>query len=97
MTGEVDGIQLINDLLLISAIIMVIPIILVYSSLTLPDRVNQWINILLAIFLFIFDFVGLFTFTSAYGIFLIIVGLVFCILIVWNAWKWPKQESKINL
>jgi len=40
-----------------------------------------------------FDIIGIPSYTSAYAIFLIIVGLVFNELTVWYAWKWCKQES----
>lgn len=93
IAGETEGIQLTQDLLLVSAIIMVLPIIMVYLSLTLKYKANRWANIILAIFLFVFDLIGLPTYTSAYAIFLIIVGLIFCALIVWHSWKWPTQEG----
>jgi hypothetical protein len=66
---------------------------MVFLSLTLPFKANRWANIILAIFIFGFDLVGLPTYTSAYAIFLIIVGLGFNVLTVWYAWKWSDQEA----
>jgi len=40
-----------------------------------------------------FNLVGLPTYSSAYDKFLIVVGIVFTVLVVWYAWKWPKQEG----
>ena len=89
--GEVEGMPMTHELLLVAAIIMVIPIVMVFLSLTLPYKANRWTNIIFAIFFFGFDLIGLPSYTSVYATFLIIVGLVFCALIVWYAWKWPTD------
>ena len=93
MAGDIDGVQLTDGMLLGMAIIMVLPIVMVFLSLTLKYKANRWANIILAILLFGFDLIGLPSYTSAYATFLIIVGLVFNALTVWYAWKWPKQEA----
>jgi hypothetical protein len=66
----------------------VVPILMVFLSLTLPHPVNRWVNIVAAIFFFIFNLIGLPTYPSAYDKFLIVVGLAFNVLTVWFAWKW---------
>ena len=93
IAGEADGMQITHELLLVSAVVMVIPIFLVFLSLTLPYKANRWANIIFAIFFIGFDLIGLPTYTSAYAVFLIVVGLVFNALTVWYAWKWPKQVA----
>ncbi len=75
------------------AILLVIPVVMVFLSLTLNYPVNRWANIIVAIFFFVFNLIGLPTYPSAYDKFLIIVGLVFNALTVWYAWKWKKIES----
>ena len=70
------------------AVLMVIPILMVVLSLMLPYSVNRWANILVAVFFFIFNIIGLPTYPSAYDKFLIVVGLAFNILTVWTAWSW---------
>jgi hypothetical protein len=92
IAGEADGMQITHELLLVSAIIMVIPVFMVFLSLTLPDKANRWANIIFGVFFIGFDLVGLPTYTSAYAVFLIIVGLLFNALTVWYAWKWPRWE-----
>jgi len=91
--GEVGGMQVTQGLYLGLAILMVIPVVMVFLSLTLKHTANRWANIIVAILLFGFNLIGLPTYPSAYDKFLIIVGLVFNILTVWYAWKWPKQEA----
>jgi hypothetical protein len=70
------------------SVLMLIPILMVVMSLVLPHDVNRWANIIVAVFFFLFNLVGLPTYPSAYDKFLIIVGLVFNVLTVGHAWQW---------
>jgi len=78
-----------------AAILMTIPAIMVFLSLTLKAKANRLANIILGI---IYTGVMLFTVLLpgawAYYIFLGIVEVVLTVLIVWSAWKWPKQEGQ---
>ena len=97
--GEIGVMQVSQAMYLGLAILMVIPIMMVFLSLTLNRPANRWANIIVAIFLFAFNLIGLPTYPSSYDKFLIIVGLVFNVLTVLYAWKWagpggsPKGES----
>jgi hypothetical protein len=94
LAGEVDGMPLTQGFLLVAAIMFVLPVFMVYLSLTLPDKANRWANIILAILFFGLNLIGeLPTYEYAYRTFLVIVEMVFLALIVWYAWKWPKQEA----
>ena len=73
------------------AISMAIPSVMVFLSLTLKPKVNRWANIILGIFFTVFLPITMLMTTYAYYIFLGIVEVVFTALIVWYAWKWPKQ------
>ena len=75
------------------AVLMVIPVVMVFLSLTLKYKANRWANIVLAAFFFVFNLIGLPTYPSAYDKFLIVVGLAFNVLTVWYAWRWRKQEA----
>jgi hypothetical protein len=86
--GEIGGMQVTQGMWLGIAIVMVIPIVMVLLSLMLPQPVNRWANIIVAIFFFIFNLVGLPTYPSAYDKFLIVVGLVFNVITVLYAWNW---------
>jgi len=91
MTGEVGGIQITDELLLGMAILMVIPPVMVFLSVTLKDKTNRWANIIFGIVFIGFGLIEMLEAESAYMIFVGIVGLVFSALIIWYAWKWPKQ------
>ena len=67
---------------------MVIPIVMVFLSLTLKNPTNRWANIIVAIVFFAFNLIGLPTYPSAYDKFLIVVGLGFNVVTVWYAWRW---------
>lgn len=86
--GQIGGMEISKNMYLGMAVLMVIPILMVVLSLILPQPVNRWANIILAIFFFLFNIVGLPTYPSAYDKFLIVVGLLFNALTVWLAWRW---------
>lgn len=86
--GEISGVQATQAMYLGIAVLLVLPIVMVYLSLTLPYPVNRWANIILAVVLFLFNLVGLPGYPSWYDRFLIVVGLGFNALTVWYAWRW---------
>lgn len=86
--GEISGKKITHGMWLGIAILMVTPIIMIIMSLILPYPVNRWANIIVAIFLFGFNLLGLPTYPSAYDKFLIVVGLGFNVLTLWYAWNW---------
>ena len=88
--GEIGDMQGTQAIWFAAAILMLIPIVMVFLSLTLKYPVIRWVTIVAAIILFGFNLVGLPTYPSAYDKFLIIVGLVFNVLTVWYAWNWRK-------
>jgi Family of unknown function (DUF6326) len=93
--GAIGEMQVSRAMYLGMAVIMVIPILMIFLSLTLKPKANRWANIGVAAFFFLFNAVGLPTYPSAYDQFLIVVGLVFNILTVWYAWKWSTEKGQI--
>ena len=95
IAGKAGGIKITQVFLLGSSILMAIPAVMVFLSLTLTYPVIRWANIILGIF-----YTGFMLITMllpgawAYYIFLGIVEVVLTALIVWHAWKWPKQTTK---
>jgi hypothetical protein len=70
------------------AALMLIPILMVFLTLVVPYPAIRWMNIIIAIFFFVFNIIGLPTYPSTYDKFLIVVGLGFNIVTVWFAWNW---------
>ncbi len=85
--GEMDGQKASQLMWLGAAVVMLIPIVMVVLSLTLTYPAIRWVNVVAAIFLVIFNLLGL-PYPSAYDNFLIVFGFVFNGLIVWYAWTW---------
>jgi hypothetical protein len=73
---------------LFTALLLVLPIVMVVLSVTLPYPANRWANIIMAGFFFLFNLVGLPTYPSAYDRFLLAVSLVFNGMTIWYAWTW---------
>ena len=98
VAGElIGGIQLTQEMWLGAAILMIIPGAMIFLSLTLKDKMNRRVNVILGLFYTGFNLVGLPSYASAYDQFLIIVGIVFTALIVWYAYKWKLVIDKPNM
>ncbi len=83
--GEIEGKPASQNVYSGMAIIMVIPIVMVVLSLTLDYPMDSWVNIIVAIIIFVFNIVGM-KGMKAYDKFLIIVSLGFNVLTIWYAW-----------
>ena len=91
MTGFVGGVQMTQGLLLLGAIMMEIPIAMVLLSRVLNYRINRWTNIIAGVTT-IPIFIGNLS-TDLDNIFVGTTVVVAMLLIIWYAWKWPKQEA----
>jgi hypothetical protein len=85
--GEISGVKVAKKVYLGIAVFMVIPIIMVFLSITLQDNINRIVNIIIAGIFFIFNLLALPSY-QAYDKFLLIVSLVFNALTIWYAWNW---------
>jgi hypothetical protein len=70
------------------AVLMLMPILMVFLNLILPQPVSRWVNIIVAVFFFLFNLVGLPTYLSLYDKFLIAVSMAFNVVTIWYAWNW---------
>jgi hypothetical protein len=95
LSGEMAGIQINQAFMFGAAILMAIPIFMIFLSLALPTKVNHRVNIIAgivyAVVLVLMNLVP--GALWAYYAFYEILETVFIALIVWHAWKWPKQEG----
>jgi hypothetical protein len=85
--GEIDGKKATQTMWMTAAVFMLIPIVMIVLSLTVPYPAIRWVNVVAAAFLVVFNLVGL-PYKSIFDNFLIVVGLVFTGLIAWYAWTW---------
>jgi hypothetical protein len=86
--GEIGGVKVTQAMSMGIAVLMVIPIVMVFLSLVLGYSVNRWANVIIAIFFFGFNFLGIPTYASLFEKFLLGVSLVFNALTIWLAWHW---------
>jgi len=99
MAGEVEGKKLGTELLLAGAIIDILgPLTMAFLSLTLKGSINRWLNIIVGGIYAVLEFITLLEeltvgTPTGYTIVMLIAAVVALILIVWYAWKWPKQEA----
>ena len=70
------------------AVLMMIPILMVFLNLVMPQPVSRWVYIIVAVFFFLFNLVGLPTYASLYDKFLLAVSMVFNVVTIWYAWNW---------
>jgi hypothetical protein len=81
------GVAMTQVMLLGIAVMMLLPILMLVSSLILPQTVVRWAAIIIALFLIILNLFGL-PYPGHYDNFLIGVSFVFNGLTIWYAWQW---------
>jgi len=80
--------------LLMFAILMTIPSIMIFLSVALKPKVNRWLNLAMGVFFTAIMILVVSVSIDEWMIFYIYLGVVEIILtslIVWLAWRWPKQ------
>ncbi len=87
------GIQITQVFLLAVITLMMIPSLMIFLSLTLKAKWNRWTNIIVGILKIVILLVFVIGESWAFYIFATIVEVVLLLLIIWYAWKWPKQEA----
>lgn len=85
--GEMGGQEASQWMWLLAAAAMLIPIVMIVLSLTLPYPAIRWVGIGAAVFFVLFNLAGL-PYPGLYDNVLIFVGFVFNALIVWYSWTW---------
>ena len=87
VAGEIQGKPAGQGMWMLIAVIMLIPIVMLVLSLTLPYPAIRWVTLAAAAASVLFNLVGL-PYKGAYDNFLIVVSIGFCGLIGWYAWMW---------
>jgi len=90
--GEIGGRAVGQGTWLGIALIMLIPIVMVVMSLTLPFPLVAWLNIAVAALAIVFNLVGL-PYPGLYDNVLIVVSFVFNALTAWYAWSWISSPA----
>ena len=93
IAGKMGPFPVTQVALLAAMILMTIPSVMVFLSLTLKAKANRWTNIIVGTLHIVLAIVNVIGMSWAFYIFATIVEVVLLSLIVWYAWKWPQQEA----
>lgn len=85
--GEIDGKRATPVMWLLAAAVMLLAIVMVVLSLTVPYPAIRWVNVGVAAFLVLFNIAGL-PYPGLYDNVLIAVSFGFNGLTIWYAWTW---------
>ena len=91
MTGTINGTQMTQGVLLAGAIALEIPIAMIFLSRVLKNRVNRWVNIIAGALTIVIVINNVST--DLDNMFFSTIVAVALLLIIWYAWKWPKQDA----
>lgn len=93
-TGEVGGMKIDQELLFIFAILILVPLVMAFLSLTLKDSANRWANVIVGVVYTVFQLFALaetLAAPSAYAVLIETSKVVVPALIVWYSWKSKRQ------
>lgn len=96
LAGQVDGRQINQVFLVFTTVFILIPSFMVFLSLVLKPAINRWTNIIVAMIYAISTLYLAISEASETWVFYTfsnIIEVILLLLIVWYAWKWPKQET----
>ncbi len=91
-----DNIMASPTTLLIASIILAIPSVMVAASILLKPKINRILNIVFGtLFTLMMVFIGIISTNEWYlfYVFLAFLESIITALIVWYAWKWPKEKA----
>ncbi len=79
--------------LLTASVLMMIPAVMVFLSLILNAKVNRGLNILFGLLYTLVNISNLIGETWVYYLLFGVVEIICTGMIIWHAWKWPKQQG----
>jgi hypothetical protein len=98
MAGVVGGMKISQGFLFAAAILMSIPPIMIVLSLILRPGVNRWVNIIVSSLHIVILILTRLVPAKIWYYYLYYqsIELIFQVLIIWYAWKWPVAENHRN-
>ena len=82
--GEVDGKPIKDSMYLLMAVVMLVPILMIFATLVLPPNIAKWTNIVISGLFLILNASGLKGY-KAFDVFLLLVSFIFNGLIIYYA------------
>jgi len=93
ISGKVWQFQITQAFLLVALVSVTIPALMIFFSVALPAKVNRWTNIIVAVVYIPYTLFNLAGEALNFMIFGAVVEVVLLLLVIWYAWKWPKQKA----
>lgn len=94
LIGNVNGMEMNENILLSAAILMEIPIAMVLLSRILNYKANRWANIIAGIIMTLVQTATLFAGEpTKYYLFCSIIEIATTLVIVWLAWTWVNPNT----
>ncbi|MGD0028618.1 MAG: DUF6326 family protein [Candidatus Bathyarchaeia archaeon] len=98
MAGNIEGLKITPEILFLYAIIFLFPLVMAFLSLTLKYSIVRWANIIMGIVGVVLSLIGLSEELSlsqpyAFAILIWITKIIVDVLIIWYAYKWPKEGT----
>jgi len=95
LSGQVGPIQITQEFVLLTAILLETAIVMVVLSRLLPYRANRWCNIIVGLLQTAFAATSLVgnTFPDLFAIFFVAIEVACTLFIVWYAWTWRRPAA----
>ena len=94
IAGRMGPFPVTQGSLVLASVLMIVPAVMVFLSLTLKPKVDRWVNIILGVLYTFVNISNLIGETWIYYIFSGVVELVLTFLIIRYAWKWHNPEAQ---
>ena len=92
LAGKVFVFDTTQAFLLAGLASVTIPALMIFLSVALPDKVNRWVNIIVAAVYIPFTLFNLAGEAWVHMVFGAVVEVILLLLIIRYAWKWPRVK-----
>lgn len=93
LAGKMYVFDITQVALLIGLVSVTIPALMIFLSVALSAKVNRWTNIIVATVYIPYTLFNLVGEAWIHMVFGAVVEVVLLLLIIGNAWKWPKEKA----
>ena len=82
-----------QGMLLGTSVLMAVPSLLIFLSLSLPPNITRWLNI--AAGLFYAAIMALIVVRGGWNFYMSLaaIEITLTLLVVWHAWRWPRRQA----
>ncbi|MCB9155997.1 MAG: hypothetical protein H6645_02630 [Caldilineaceae bacterium] len=93
LAGKVFVFDITDVFLMIAMTFVIIPAMMIFLSVALSAKGNRWTNIIVATLYIPYMLFNLAGEAWMHMVLAAAVEVVLLLLIIWYAWRWPKQEA----